>query len=93
MVEVFASGPGVLYKSLSLDDVEIRQRNGGAERMARIGEAVRKWPVEIRALLKPAPDPLTNDASGKRKIAAGQPFRDRHEIRLHAVETRSEIGA
>src|SRR5213593_808231 len=83
-------GTELLQRALPRNDVQVGQRHGAAQRVARIAVTVEES-LELLVAAEERPvDTLGRQRGGKGQIAAGHPLADRHEVRLHALVLAGE---
>src|SRR6266545_3901397 len=86
-------GTELLQRALPRNDVQVGQRHGAAQRVARIAVTVEEG-LELLVAAEERPvDTLGRQRGSKGQIAAGHPLADRHEVRLHALVLAGEHPA
>ena len=76
-------------EALALDQVEVRHRDGGRERMRRVRVAVAERAAR-RALDEHPPDAVGDDAARERDVAGGEALGDRDQVGLDPEDVAAE---
>ncbi|MNJ36516.1 hypothetical protein D3C77_313070 [compost metagenome] len=75
----------VVQQVFPLDDLDVLQRRGAADRVAAVGEAVGETPALAR-LGDHLPDPVGKDTGAQRQVGRGQALGGGDDVRLHAKQ-------
>jgi hypothetical protein len=76
-----------------VDELEIGDAGGSADRMRRIGPAMAERAELVRSLDQHLPHLVGDDDARQRRIGRGEAFGDGDEVRLHAVMVGAEHRA